>query len=83
MRVECPALGEHRRNALVKSISILWGSFRDVTGPRSQSGELENREQFRLVLCGDLGLSVKLARPFLQMLYVARGHQMFLQRCQA
>lgn len=54
MRVERPALGKQRRKALVKSASILWGSFRDVTGPRSQSGELENRGQLRLVPCGDL-----------------------------
>lgn len=83
MRVECPALGEHRRNALEKSKHILWGSFRDVTGPHSQSGELENRGQLRLVPYGDLGFSVNVARPFLQMMSVARGHQMFLQRCQA
>ena len=49
----------------------------------NQSGELENRGQLSLVPYGDLGFSVNLARPFLQMLSVARGHQMSLQRCQA
>lgn len=74
VRVECPSLGELERAALlVQGTLILSGPLRNITGLRSQGGELENRARLRRVPRRDLGSSVTPAQPFLKMMAVARG----------